>query len=65
MKKPILSAVLSAVCALVVPLSALPQGDGKNIGVRHSTVMRIDNSTVRVAFRIEPGDRVTAPTAAW
>ena len=61
MKKIILPVVLLVTCPLTFS-AALPQSDEQEISIKDTEVMRIDNSTVRVSFRIELGDRVTAPS---
>ena len=60
MKKLILSVVLSAACMSAIS-AALPQSDAKGIGVSDTRVVRTDNLTVSVSFRVDLGYRITTP----
>ncbi len=61
MKKILLSIAVPALC-LSTHATGLPQSDGGNINVRNTEVVRTDNTTVRVTFRIELGPEVTERT---
>ncbi len=60
MKKLVLSIVLLAACSLTLSAARSSQDGGKNVNVTGTEVVRTDNNTVSLAFRLEVGGEVTA-----
>ena len=60
MKKIVLSIVLSAACSLTLSAGRSSQDDGKSVSVTGTEVVRSNNNTVSLAFRLEVGSDVTA-----
>ncbi len=62
MKKLVLSVVLLAACSLTLSAARSAQDGGKNVSVTGTKVVRVDNATVNLTFRLEVGGEVTAKT---
>ena len=60
-RKIVLTAVVLAACSLTVSAIRLSQDGGGSVDVTGAEVVRTDNNTVDITFRLEVGSEVTAP----